>query len=113
MHGTQGDVAHDRPVRRSANGGQVMSSDASPVEELLDRWVKRNPASPVRAVVQRAEALGFRPALPGGRRPQHLELVLGDTTLHVTPLQLTVADPGVRGLAAGLPGAVATADDVQ
>ncbi|MEU2349888.1 DUF1524 domain-containing protein [Modestobacter sp. NPDC049651] len=91
-----------------------MSSAASPVEELLARWVKRNPASPVRAVVQRAESLGFTPVLPSGeRRPKHLDLVLGDTILQVTPLELAVAAPGVREVAAGLPGAVPTDDDVR
>src|SRR4051812_3493086 len=92
----------------------MSSPPPSAVEELLARWEQRNPASPVRAVVERAEALGFTPVLPSGpRAPKYLELVLDDTTLHVDALRLTAAEAGVRELAAGLLGAVVTATDVQ
>src|SRR3954469_22856424 len=108
---------HD-PVRRSTNGGLLMSSPhPSAVEELLTQWLSRHPGSPVRNVVDRAVDLGFAVVAPDGAA-KYLRLVL-DTpgtrrlTLYVDASGLTAAGAAVKELAASLPGAVVRSRDVR
>jgi len=97
----------------------MSSPHSSAVEELLQRWLSRNPDSPVESVVQRAVDLGFAVVPPGGSgTAKYLRLVLDaptgrGATLYVDAVRLTAAGTGVRELAAALPGAVVRQRDVQ
>ena len=97
----------------------MSSPRPSAVEELLARWLQRNPTSPVEAVVQRAVDLGFAVVLPDTKgAPTYLRLVLDPpagkpVTLYVNALRLTAGGAAVRDVAAALPGAVAGSRDVQ
>src|SRR4051794_22165341 len=94
----------------------MSSPRPSAVEELLASWVKRNPASPVRAVVDRAIDLGFAVVAPDDAA-KYLRLVLDPghraVTLDVDGAGVTGAGAAVQEAAASFSGAVVRSKDVR
>ena len=95
----------------------MSSPRSSAVEERLARWAEKNPASPVRAVVDYATTLGYAVVAPDGDA-KYLRLVLDapggrGTTLYVDSFGLTAAAASTKERAAVIPGAVVRARDVR
>jgi hypothetical protein len=95
----------------------MSSARSSAVEERLALWARKNPASPVRAVVDHAVITGYTVLAPDGDA-KYLRLVLAaptgrGATLYVDNFGLTAAGAATQDLAASLPGAVVRGKDVR